>query len=313
MDKLDDNIAGIVVLKDGATVHEAYDNGCDETTAIHGYSVTKSIVSLLFGIALDEGLLESLDQHVLDFFPDYEVKRGERTIQRITVRDMLTMTVPYKYKFAPYTKYFTSDDWVRASLDLLGGKGRVGEFRYAPLIGPDILTGILVRATGRPVLEFARERLFDPLGISVERSITFATKEDQLAFNKAKGVSGWVADPQGVNTAGWGLTLTPRDMAKIGRLCLDGGMKDGGRLVSQAWLDECMREHARWKKIDQGYGYLWWIVDADEGACAALGDGGNCIYFNREKGLVVAIASLFKPRAKDRIDLIRARIEPAFA
>lgn len=311
--KLDDNIAGIVVLKNGAMVHETYDNGCDETTAIHGFSVTKSVVALLFGIALDQGLLESVDQRVLDFFPDYAVKRGERTIQRITLRDMLTMTAPYKYRFAPYAKYFASDDWVRASLDLLGGKGRVGEFRYAPLIGPDILTGVLARATGRPVLAFAQEHLFGPLGVDVAGSIAFESKEDQLAFNKAKGVSGWVADPQGVNTAGWGLTLTPRDMAKIGQLCLEGGTWDGSQLVSRAWLDECLREHARWKKIDQGYGYLWWIVDAGEGACAALGDGGNCIYFNREKDFVVAIASLFKPRPKDRIDLIRTSIEPKFA
>lgn len=313
LNNLDTNIAGIVVLKDGAVVHEAYDNECDATTAIHVYSVTKSVIALLFCIALDKGYLESVNQHVLDFFPDYEVKRGEHTIQRITLRDMLTMTVPYKYRFAPYTKYFTSDDWVRASLDLLGGKGQVGEFRYAPLIGPDILSGILVQATGQPVLAFAQKYLFDPLDITVEGSITFETKEDQLAFNKAKGVSGWVADPQGVNTAGWGLTLTPRDMAKIGQLCLNGGTWDGVQLVSAAWLDECMREHARWKKIDQGYGYLWWIIDADERACAALGDGGNCVYFNRKKGLVVAIASLFKPRPKDRIDLIRDRLEPAFA
>lgn len=310
--RLDDNIAGIVVLENGATVHESYDNGCDSATAVHVFSVTKSVIALLYGIALDEGLLESVDQRVLDFFPDYAVKRGERTIQRITVRDLLTMTAPYKYRSAPYTKYFTSDDWVRASLDLLGGKGAVGEFRYAPLIGPDILSGILVRATGRPVLAFAQERLFGPLGIEVEGSITFGSKEEQLAFNKAKGISGWVADPQGVNTAGWGLTLTPRDMAKIGQLCLDGGIWDGRQLVSRAWLDECLREHARWNEIDRGYGYLWWIVDAGEGACAALGDGGTCIYLNRKKGLVVAIASLFKPRPKDRIDLIRISIEPAF-
>lgn len=309
---MDDTIAGIVVLKDGAVVHEAYDNGCDADTSMHVYSVTKSVIALLFGIAMDKGYLESVDQHVLDFFPDYVLKRGERTIQCITVRDLLTMTAPYKYRFAPYTKFFASDDWVRASLDLLGGKGRVGEFRYAPLIGPDILSGILVRATGRSVLGFAQEHLFGPLGIAVAGNIVFEGKEDQLAFNKEKGVSGWVADPQGVNTAGWGLTLTPHDMAKIGQVCLDGGVWGDRRLVSQSWLDECLREHARWEKIGQGYGYLWWIVDADQCACAALGDGGNCIYFNREKGLVVAIASLFKPRPKDRIDLIRTCIEPAF-
>ena len=139
------NIAGMVVRKDGETVYERYFGGCTAKSRLNVFSVTKSIVSILLGIALDRGCLGSIDQQVLEFFPEYTPKRGEKTIQRITIRDMLTMTAPYKYRSTPYTKYFTSPDWVRFSLDLLGGKGPVGEFRYAPLIGPDILTGILTR------------------------------------------------------------------------------------------------------------------------------------------------------------------------
>ncbi|WP_270295868.1 serine hydrolase [Eggerthella sinensis] len=143
-----DNIAGMVVLKDGTIVHESYGNGCDAHTAVHVFSVTKSVVALLFGSAFDKGCLESVDQRVLEFFPAYPVKRGEKTLPRITIEDLLTMTVPYKYRSAPYTKYFSSENWVYAALDLMGGKGRVGEFRYAPLIGPDVLTGILHRQRG---------------------------------------------------------------------------------------------------------------------------------------------------------------------
>ena len=128
-------------------------NGCDAHTAVHVFSVTKSVVALLFGIAFDKGCLESVDQRVLEFFPAYPVKRGEKTLPHITIEDLLTMTVPYKYRSAPYTKYFSSENWVYAALDLMGGKGRVGEFRYAPLIGPDVLTGILAQATGRSALE----------------------------------------------------------------------------------------------------------------------------------------------------------------
>ena len=62
------------------------------------------------------------------------------------------MTVPYKFKFNPYTKYFKSMDWVKLSLDVLGGRGHIGEFRYAPIVGPDILSGVLVKATGQSVL-----------------------------------------------------------------------------------------------------------------------------------------------------------------
>lgn len=92
----------------------------------------------MIGIAIDKGYIKSLDQKVLDFFPDYTVKRGEKTIQKVSLKDLLTMTAPYKYKYAPYTKYFTSDNWVKTALDLLGGRGKIGDFRYTPVIGPDI-------------------------------------------------------------------------------------------------------------------------------------------------------------------------------
>ncbi|WP_331665904.1 serine hydrolase domain-containing protein [Anaerosporobacter sp.] len=210
------NIAGMVVLKDGKTLYEKYFNECTVTSRIHVYSVTKSILSILIGIAIDKGYIKSINQKILDFFPDYIIKRGEKTIQNVTLKNLLTMTAPYKYKFAPYIKYFTSDDGVKFTLDLLGGKGQIGEFRYTPLIGPDILSGILVKATGQSVLEFATEHLFLPLGISALSNVTFHSKEEQLAFNKAKNISGWVADGAGTNTAGWGLTLSPTDMAKIG-------------------------------------------------------------------------------------------------
>lgn len=306
------NIAGITVFKDGEMRYEKYFNDCTQEDPIHVFSVTKSILSLLIGAAVDKGYIQSLDQKVLDFFPDYTVKKREKTIQKITLRNMLTMTAPYKYKINPYTKFFTSDDWVKASLDLLGGRGIIGEFKYAPVIGPDILSGILTKVTGQSVLAFAKECLFVPLGISVERSIIFQTKEEQLAFYKAKSTNGWVADPAGHNTAGWGLCLTPRDMSRIGQLCLNNGMWQGTQLISSRWIMESTREHSRWDKIDKKYGYLWWLIDEDEHSFAALGDGGNAIYVNGKKNMVISIASLFKPRVKDRMELIKEDIEPLF-
>lgn len=303
------NIAGIVVVKDGETIYEKYFNECTADSRIHIYSVTKSIISILIGIAMDIGHIKNLDQKVLDFFPEYEIKKGEKTIQNITVRHLLTMTAPYKYIFNPYIKYFTSDNWVKFSLDLLGGKGRVGKFRYAPLIGPDIMSGILCKATGQSVINFAQNNLFEPLGIVVEKNIVFQSKEEQLAFNQATNMSGWVADPMGVNTAGWGLTLSPMDMAKIGQLYLNHGMWNGQRIVSEEWINESTEEHSRWEAQNLSYGYLWWI---DKDGFAAMGDGGNTIYVNTKKNMVVAIASLFKPKARDRMELIREYIEPIF-
>jgi CubicO group peptidase (beta-lactamase class C family) len=304
------NTLGILVHKNGETKYEHYFNGYTPDKAAHIFSVTKSIISILMGIAIERGYIRSIDQKVLEFFPNYSVKRGEKTIQCVTLRDLITMTAPFKYKAAPYTKYFTSDSWVKAALDLLGGRGEIGQFRYTPLIGPDILSGILTSATGRTVLEFAVENLFSPLGIEVTENVIFHTKEEQLDIMKNYNSHGWVADPQGINTAAWGLFLTPVDMAKIGKLYLNRGVYNGKQIVSSEWIDESTAVHSRWDKLS--YGYLWWIIDEKEHSFAALGDGGNVIYVNPEKNIVIVIASLFKPLAKDRIELIKAYIEPMF-
>lgn len=303
-----DNVTGIVVLKDGEMQYEHYFHGCTAESRIHIYSVTKSIVSILIGIALDKGFITDIDQKVLDFFPDYVPKQREKTIQNITLKNLLTMTAPYKYRFAPYVKYFTSDDMVKFTLDLLGGRGKTGQFRYTPLIGPDLMTGILKKAAGRSVFDFAQENLFKPLGITAERSIVFHSKEEQLAFNKATDISGWVSDPSGTNTGGWGLTLSAADMAKLGQLYLNGGLWNGKPIVSAEWINESTKEHSRWAKMNLAYGYLWWL---HEDGFAAMGDGGNVIYVNKEKELTVVIASLFKPRVKDRIEFIKEYIEPS--
>jgi len=304
------NIAGMVIQQDGKVFYENYFNDCTSTTSIHVFSVTKSIISILIGIALEQGYIKGIDQKVLDFFPDYTIKRGEKTIQGITIQNMLTMTAPYKYRSAPYTKYFTSDDWVKSSLDLLGGKQAVGVFRYTPLIGPDILSGILVNATGQSVLDFAREHLFSPLGIVVEDHVVFKDKEGQLSFLKATGVSGWVSDSKGTNTAGWGLTMTARDMAKIGTLCLNGGQWGSKQIIPKKWITESIKAHSLWEKLKLPYGYLWWPKIGD--GYAAMGDSGNVIYINPCKKIVVSIASLFKPTAKDRVEFIMKYVEPAF-
>lgn len=306
------NIAGIIVLKSDKTVYENYFNGCTVTSTLHVFSVTKSIISILIGIAIDKGYIKNINQKVLDFFPDYAVKRGEKAIQNVTIKNMLTMTAPYKYKSEPYEKFFESDNWVNSALDLLGGNGKIGEFRYAPLIGPDILSGILVKTTGQSVLDFASKYLFTPLRITVGSNVVFHNIEEQLEFYKAKNVSGWVADRAGVNTAGWGLNLNAEAMAKIGQLYLNDGIWNGKQIISSSWINESTKEHIRCNQWKLSYGYLWWIIDEKQHAYAAMGDGGNIIYINTKKKMIISIASLFMPHAKDRLKLIKEYIEPVF-
>ena len=304
------NIAGMVVLQNGQCQIEEYYHSFTSENRFHIFSITKSIVSLLISIALDRREIQSVDQKILDYFPEYPIRKGHELLKQVTLRHCLTMSVPYRFRFNPYTRYFTSDDWVSFSLNQIGGLGQLGEFRYAPIIGPDILTGILTRATGRSVLDYAQENLFQPLGIRVEKSLTFATKEEQMACNQTTTLSGWTMGPKGVNTAGWGLTLTPREMAAIGQCCLNDGQFQGRTLIPAAELKESTRKQIRWEKMGLDYGYLWWVINEHEHAFAALGDGGNALYVNPQKNCVVAIASTFVPRVKDRIDFIRDHIEP---
>lgn len=302
------NITGIIIQKDGARIYENYFNDYDENKPIHIFSVTKSIFSTLIGIAIDKGYINSVDQKILDFFDDYTVKKNEKTIQTITIRDILTMTAPYKYRREPYRKFFKSKDWLNFALDIIGGNGQKGEFLYSAIIGTHILSGIFTKATGQNAYDFACEHLFSPLGINVESSYVIRTKKQQMSFYKSKYISCWTADAQGITTASWGLTLAPKDMIKIGQVYLNNGKWNGKQIVSSHWINESIKIHSKWNELS--YGYLWWIIDGNENIYAAIGDGGNVIYVNAEKNIVIAITSLFRPNVTDRIDFIKEYIEP---
>ena len=139
----ENNICQIYAIKNGHTVLDDCWHGFKTEDAMNVNSVTKGVMALLAGIALDRGYIKSVDQKVLEFFPDYVVKRGEKTIYDVTVRHLLTMTAPYKYKSEPWTKVCTSQDWTLAVLDFLGGRKWItGEFKYTTL-GIQILAGII--------------------------------------------------------------------------------------------------------------------------------------------------------------------------
>ena len=160
------NICQIVAYKDGEKVYSGCWNDYKPDDCTHIMSATKSIIALLIGIALDKGQIRSIDDKVLDYFPDYKVKRGEKTIYDVTIRHLLTMRVPYKCKGDPWTKVCSSDNWTFSSLDFLGGrKGLTDEFNYQTVC-LHILSGILYRVTGMKTVDYANRHLFEPLGIA---------------------------------------------------------------------------------------------------------------------------------------------------
>jgi CubicO group peptidase (beta-lactamase class C family) len=129
-----------------------------------------------------------------------------------------------------------------------------------------------------------------------------------------KNVKGWVKDPNNNSTGGWGLTLTPRDMARFGFLYLNRGIWDNTMIIPETWIDKSTTPHSE-AQINGSivkYGYLWWLREEDGiSAYLAIGDGGIIICCIPEKDLVIAIASEFIINPRDRWALIKEHIIPA--
>ena len=312
--KNESNICQICASRDGQVVYEDTWRGFTAEDAINVNSVTKGIMAILTGIAVDKGCIKSVDDKVMDFFPDYQVKRGEKTIYDVTIRHLLTMTAPYKGKSEPWKKVCTSDNWMKTTLDFLGGRqGITGKFRYATL-GIHILSGIIEKATGEKCIDFANKNLFLPLGIPEHTLHGTSDKEDQFNFfmNKGPRKNEWYSDPQDTVTAGWGLCATGRDLAKIGDMVLNGGVYGGKQVVSGEWIQEMTSPHIKLDKRfgNMNYGYLWYQPYDNREIYAAIGDSGNIIYVNKEENIAVGMTGTFKPRIFDRVEFMEKAVLP---
>ncbi|MBP1995410.1 serine hydrolase domain-containing protein [Paenibacillus eucommiae] len=297
-------LSGIVVAHKGYMAFEKYYNGCGPNDTHHVASVTKSITSALIGIAIDTGCIKSVDEKVLDFFPEYV--SGATDIQKrgVTIRHLLTMTAPFPFTWKPgggvqepLDRLRRQKDWVKYGLDLLGQKGRPGAFQYCTA-GAHLLSAILTRTTGKSAREFASERLFGPIGM--QPIPDFQMKSFGLEDVFGNNLKGWIHDPNGNSTGGWGITLTPRDMARFGFLYLNGGSWDDKQIISRTWIDDSLAMNSN------KYGYLWWLHEEDGiFAYLAMGDGGNAICCIPDKDLIVAITSKIVSKPRDIWALIK--------
>ena len=266
------NIDSITVIRNGYLVLEAavYPYTQDTKHIIH--SCTKSIVSILIGIAIDQGFIEGVQTPVLDFFPDRTASNLDFDKEALTLENLLTMTSGFKcrdsylYRWSGLNDMRGSDDWVQFMLDLPMEETPGTKFEYCN--GASfLLSAIITETTGLSSNEFAEINLFAPLGIT------------DLS---------WPTNPQGINI-GWGeLRMLPTDMAKIGYLYLGGGVWDGEQIVPTAWVEDSTRKHIS-ATLEDGYGYQWWVDDS--GLYLALGYAGQFIFIVPEKELVVVFTS----------------------
>lgn len=271
---------GVVVVRRGALVLERYGSGPDVSwntplgtvdfgpETLHDVrSVTKSVVGLLYGLALADGLVPGPGEPLLAGFPEYPDLAADPRRARLTVGHALTMSLGLRWdESAPYTSPENDEIGMELAPDRIRfvlERPVVEEpgLRWGYSGGAAALVGALIaRGTGRPLADFARTALFEPLGV---------------------GPFEWMTGADGVASAASGLRLTPRGMARIGQAVL-------GREVVPEWLGEMLRPRVpAWEGTS--YGYLWYV--APDGAVSAMGNGGQRIFAVPRLDLVVAVTA----------------------
>ena len=261
----------LLVARHGRLALERYFGGADATTLFDVRSVTKSVVSALTGIALRDQVLPSIDAPVAGYLsPPYvldDVARG------LTVRQLLTMTSGYQWNednVAEYNQWIVSGDHVQYLLDRPHASPPGAQFTYNSA-AVHTLGVVLQRAAANPLPQYARDRLFAPLGI------------DAVA---------WEVLDRGTVNGGSGIQLRGRDLLKLGQLYLQQGWSGDRSVVPASWVEETTRPRFAWRN-DHGaqksvtYGMLWWVSDANPAAFFAWGYGGQFVYVVPGRDLVV--------------------------
>jgi CubicO group peptidase (beta-lactamase class C family) len=262
----DHGLRSFLVIRHGQLVSETYWNGADADTLQDLRSATKSITSLLVGIAIGDAkapISRSL-----------EVPADK---QAITLGDLLTMRSGLdcddRVPSSPgqEDRMYASKDWVDFVLRL-EVKHEPGTVAHYCTGGVVLLGRVIERATNRRIDEFSRATLFEPLGIEHARWATFD-------------------DGRGTDTGGH-LRLRPRDLARIGQLVLNRGEWRGQQLVPAAWIAETTREQTRLDVQQSAYGALWWLEEVPVGEAKvplvyANGNGGQLLFIVPSLDLVV--------------------------
>ena len=254
------DLDSLLIVRHGYLVIEEYFNGWGPEQAHTLQSDSKSITSLLAGIAIQQGKIPDVNAKVLDYFPEYQpIKNLDARKAALRLQDLLTMRTGLNWSEANYptSPLFQLNncqcDWQRFVLDwpMLEQPGTRFEYNSGGVI---LLGGLIRKATGMNVDAFAQQNLFAPLGIT--------------------GAWWYYGRPDNLPHTGGGLNLRPRDMAKIGYLLLRNGRWEDRQIVSADWLRESLQHVVRYPRtfgshvVD--YGYLWWLFPLD-GTGAAQG------------------------------------------
>lgn len=278
-------VVGLIAIKDGRVVVERYEDGHDGDTPWTAFSVVKSLTSLLFGVAIKNGHIRSLDEHVTQHLPEL----AGSAYDGVTLRQLLQMSSGVAWNSNLADK--TSDTYQLGAIDRRGGFKALLEFMAAkPRTAPpgqrfiyntadaDIAGAVLRRATKRTLSDYLTEHVWQPFGMEADAH-WLTMRGEPLEHGDCC------------------LSATLRDYARIGLLALNDGVGwEGVRLLPDGWMTESTRPSSAFA----GYGYYWWL--RKEGGYFASGSFGQHIEVNPATRTVVAIQSYWPAAYND--DLI---------
>jgi CubicO group peptidase (beta-lactamase class C family) len=236
-----------LIVKDTGIFYEQYWDGYNDNSISNSFSMAKSIISLLVGAALDEGLIDSLDQRVGDFVPSFN--EGEKS--KISIRHLLTMSAgtywneAYSSLFSPTTELYYGDD-LQGMVDRLISVKEPGKEYYYSSIESEVLAMVVQAATGKNISDYASEKFWIPMG----------AKSDAL----------WCLDKEGgMEKAYCCFNSNARDFARWGQLVLNNGVWNGEQLISESYLNQALQP-ADYLVDETGepldyYGFQWWIIN----------------------------------------------------
>lgn len=274
----EETLYGLLIIKNGHLIAEEYFNEGLVARKALLQSVAKSYTSALVGIALDQGCLSSVDQKMLDFFPDFVDQIADPRKREITIRDMLQMRAGYPPEESDPTLWEAvwSGDYVHLVADFPLTSDPGTAFQYSNLTA-HWLGVIVARACDTGLKLFGQQYLFDPLGAEI---------------------GDWKEDLDGYNWGAGEIHFTARDAAKFGMLYLDGGEFEGKQVISADWVRDSLQtysEHAHGnigRFQDLGYGYQWWSARVgDYHVNFAWGHGGQLIVIVHEFNMVVVVTA----------------------
>jgi CubicO group peptidase (beta-lactamase class C family) len=275
-----ETIYGLLVIKNGHLIAERYFNKGSVEQKARLQSATKSYTSALVGLALQKGCLTSVDQKMIDFFPELADQITDPRKKQITIQQMLQMRAGYPWEESTSELFEMLYHGFRPSLlvevPLVSDPGT--QFEYSSLTS-HLLGVIVARACKTDLKSFAQEHLFAPLGVEM---------------------GDWIKDWEGYYNGHADLHFTARDMAKFGLLYLNGGKYNGDQIISADWVHESLQTYSEdaWDYRvgrnfkDIGYGYQWWSARAgDYRFNLAWGHGGQQIVLVDELNMVIVVTA----------------------